>query len=136
MKLFFKISLVCSMLLSVAGISVLSAQSAITEDAFIKQTEVKERKIIYHIDFTQLSERYDKVRFVNDLYEQDDIIVTDNDLNSKTFSVSAYKKYPPEHIKALVLGLKASTERSSALKTSQQKKDWLKHHDKFQKKEK
>ncbi len=136
MKLFMKISLACSLVWFVAGTAMLSAQSAIAEDSFIKQTEVKGKKIIYHIDFTKLKERYDKVRFVNELYEQDDIIVTDNDLNSKAFSVSAYKKYPPEHIKALVLGLKATTERNSALKSSQEKQDWLKHHDKFQKKEK
>ena len=136
MKLFLKFILVYSLLAFMTGISVASAQEAVSKNAFIKQAEVKEKKNNYHIDLSQLSERYEKVRFVTELYGQDDIIVTDNDLKSKAFSVAAYKKYPPEHIKALVLGLKASTERKSALMTLQQKSDWLKHHDKFQKEEK
>lgn len=135
MKLFAKFILVSSMLAFATGISVTSAQEAVPEDTFIKQAEVKEKKINYHIDLTTLSERYEKVRFVTALYDQDDIIVTDSRLNSKTFSVSAFKKYPREHIKALVTGLKASAERESALMTPKQKRDWLKQHDKFQHKE-
>jgi len=135
MRLFAKLILVSSLLTFMAGLSAASTQEVGSEDAFIKQAEVNEKKIIYHIDLTKFSERYEKVLFVSALYDQDNIIVTDSQLNSKTFSVSAYKKYPPEHIKALVLGLKAFTERENALKTPQQKKDWLKSHDKFQHKE-
>ena len=136
MKFVLRLILVYSLILLGAGMSVASAQEAHSEEAFITGAEVKDKKVTYHIDLTKFADRYEKVRFVTELYDQDDIVVTDNDINSDAFSVTAYKRYPSEHIRALVLGLKASAERKSALMTPKQKSSWLKRHDKFQKEEK
>jgi|GEM_PF-1734608 hypothetical protein len=124
------------MLWFLTGNAVLSAQETVAGDAFVKQAKEAGKKIIYHIDFTRLSDRFEKVWFVTELYKQDDIVVIDNDLYSHAFLVTARRKYPPEHIKALVNGLKAATERKSALILEEEKSAWLLRHDKYQKEEK
>ncbi len=112
---------------------VLSQDKVEEKHNFITYLKSSNHKNFFAIDFTQFKTKFEKVYFVNQLYQIDDVIVCDKNLDSDSFLVSSFEDKSDTHIKALILGEKLDTESRAKKMSEKEKKQWLKIHDKFTK---
>lgn len=103
------------------------------DKAFVKQANTKGSKVFYHIDFTQLTERFQKVYFITRLNQHEEIVIVDSDIQSDAFKVYAMDEYPETHVKAILDGLKETATRKSESLNADQKIKWLERNDKYNK---
>jgi hypothetical protein len=88
----------------------------------------------YAADITKLPARFEKIYFLNLVYNEQKIFSIDADITKDQLWFKAYKTYKENEITCLFDDLKSKTIEADKSFTDDQKADWLAKYDKFQKK--
>lgn len=88
---------------------------------FVKMIDRGENNTIYLVDMTKLTSKFERVYFMNLVYNDNKIISMDSDINKDQLSFGAANKYPFQEIEKLFLDLKDQTAQASKNLSSKEK---------------
>ena len=85
----------------------------------------------YMADFTQFSDKFERVYFINLVYQSDKIVNIDHDLSQPRIWFLVNKKYSKKEIGEEFDLLKDKTLKASSSMTTEEKNAWMMKNEKF-----